>query len=119
MDSAFPDVNIANYEELITSLSLPDNNDRHVLAAAIYVNADVIMTFNLKDFPLSYLKSFGIEAIHPDEFVIDFIKYDKLKSLVAFINQVESLRNPPKSKIDVLDILAKCGLKNSIEEFRK
>src|ERR1700679_927627 len=35
MNSAFPDANIVNYEELISSLSLPDDNDRHILAAAI------------------------------------------------------------------------------------
>jgi PIN domain len=41
MNSAFPDANIINYEELISSLSLPDDKDRHILAAAIRGNADV------------------------------------------------------------------------------
>jgi predicted nucleic acid-binding protein len=39
------------YESLIPSLSLPDKNDRHVLAAAIRCQASAIVTFNLKDFP--------------------------------------------------------------------
>src|SRR5215211_7803372 len=47
MDSAFPDANITNYEEIISSLSLPDQKDRHILADAIRVHADVIVTFNL------------------------------------------------------------------------
>lgn len=51
MDRAIPDACVCDYEALITGLSLPDPNDRHVLAAAIRCGAGVIVTFNLKDFP--------------------------------------------------------------------
>ncbi|HNM24607.1 MAG TPA: PIN domain-containing protein, partial [Saprospiraceae bacterium] len=44
---AFPDALVNNYEPLIDSLSLPDVKDRHVLAAAIKTNANVIVTNNL------------------------------------------------------------------------
>ncbi|SHH08154.1 PIN domain-containing protein [Flavobacterium micromati] len=50
-NNAFPDALVPNYEGLIGNLTLPDENDRHVLAAAIKSNADVIVTNNLKDFP--------------------------------------------------------------------
>ncbi len=43
---------VENYGNLIETLDLPDKDDRHVLAAAIYAKADVIITFNLKDFPV-------------------------------------------------------------------
>ena len=55
MNLAFPDSNITNYKSLIKSLTLPDKKDRHVLAAAIKSKADVIVTFNIKDFPVDYL----------------------------------------------------------------
>ena len=58
MNLAFPDALVHNYEPLIDSLTLPDLNDRHVLAAAIKTNADLIITNNLKDFPVDYLSSF-------------------------------------------------------------
>jgi predicted nucleic acid-binding protein len=45
--------------DLIENLKLPDEKDRHVLAAAIKTNANLIVTNNLKDFPASYLDSFG------------------------------------------------------------
>jgi|SRR5450432_1876992 len=114
MNSAFPDANITNYEELISSLSLPDDKDRHILAAAIRGNADVIVTFNLKDFPPDYLKLYDIEVQDPDEFVSNIINLDKLKAENALQNQIRSLRNPPKTRDEVLQTLKKCGLTNSV-----
>jgi predicted nucleic acid-binding protein len=114
MNSAFPDANITNYEELINSLSLPDGKDRHILAAAIRDNADVIVTFNLKDFPKEYLKSYNIEVQHPDEFVSNLINLDKIKAENALRNLVASLKNPSKTRSEVLQTLKKCGLTNSI-----
>jgi len=52
MDAHVPDSIVAGYEELVEGLELPDPGGRHVLAAAIRANAGVIVTFNLKDFPL-------------------------------------------------------------------
>jgi predicted nucleic acid-binding protein len=118
MDSAFPDANITNYKDLINGLSLPDKNDRHILAAAIRVNANVIVTFNLKDFPVDYLKLHDMEAQHPDEFIVNLIDLDKSKSLQALHNQVKSLKNPPLSLKDVLQTLEKCGLRNSVSHLK-
>ena len=51
MNAHTRDAVVENYENLIESLKLPDENDRHVLAAAINAKADFIVTFNLRDFP--------------------------------------------------------------------
>jgi predicted nucleic acid-binding protein len=69
MDRHVRDCLVTDYEELIPGLSLPDPDDRHVLAAAVKCHADAIITFNLKDFPEASLSPHGIEAIHPDDFV--------------------------------------------------
>jgi hypothetical protein len=61
------------YESLIPSLTLPDPNDRHVLAAAIVGKCDVIVTQNLQDFPITVLEPVGIEAQHPDEFLANHL----------------------------------------------
>lgn len=56
MNAHVLDCLVTGYESLINGLSLPDQDDRHVLAAAIHAGADLIVTFNLKDFPDGSLK---------------------------------------------------------------
>jgi hypothetical protein len=69
MIRAVPDGMVEGYEGLIESLQLPDPDDRHVLAAAIKAEADVIVTLNRKDFPHEALQPHGIEVQYPDEFL--------------------------------------------------
>lgn len=71
MDAEFRDSLVLGYEVLIESLTLPDPNDRHVLAAAITCRANVIVTANLRDFPESSLSQYSIFSQHPDDFILD------------------------------------------------
>ncbi|MDF1667930.1 MAG: PIN domain-containing protein [Planctomycetota bacterium] len=73
MCQSVPDCLVEGYESLIADLELPDPNDRHVLAAAIRVNAEVIVTLNLKDFPSESLQTFDLEAQEPDAFLLNLI----------------------------------------------
>jgi len=73
MDLHAGDALVTGYEDLIPGLHLPDPNDRHVLAAAIRGHASVIVTMNLRDFPADVLWKFGIEAQHPDEFILHLL----------------------------------------------
>ena len=70
MDEHVPDCLVTGYEALISTLTLPDPDDRHVLAAAVHGGAGSIVTFNLDDFPASVLEQFHTEAVHPDEFIV-------------------------------------------------
>lgn len=63
MNDAVRDCLVIGHEQLIASLVLPDPDDRHVLAAAIRAEAEVIVTCNLKDFPAEILAQFEIEAV--------------------------------------------------------
>ena len=47
---------VTGYEDLIPALTLPDADDRHVLAAALRAGADVMVTSNLVDFPAETLE---------------------------------------------------------------
>ena len=99
MDAHVPDSLVEGYEALMSALTLPDSNDRHVLAAAIRGRADVIVTYNLRDFPASALSPFGIEAQHPDTFIGHLIDVDARTVLAAVRAQRAALRNPPVDAI--------------------
>jgi hypothetical protein len=64
---------VRGYEHLISGLVLPDEDDRHVLAAAIRSGASLIVTCNLDDFPAEALSPFDIESQHPDEFILHLL----------------------------------------------
>src|SRR4051794_17016639 len=56
MDQVHAKCLVVGYEARIPDLRLPDQNDRHVLAAAIESGGTVIVTFNLSDFPRAVLR---------------------------------------------------------------
>lgn len=109
-NSAFPDALVINYETLIANLTLPDENDRHVVAAAIKSNADVIVTNNLKDFPEEYLNSFGIKAKSADDFLTDIIDLNQDIAIRAFKEMVLNRKNPNMAEFEVLERLRKVKL---------
>jgi len=115
MNLVFPDALVVNYEPLIDSLKLPDLNDRHVLAAAIKINADLIITNNLNDFPEGYLSGFGLKAKAPDDFFTDIIDLNHDLSVQAFKKLVFNKKNPPINEYDVLDIFRNNGLKDTAD----
>jgi len=114
-NDAFPDALFENYEPLIESLSLPDIKDRHVLAAAIKANANLIVTNNLKHFPNEYLSGFGVSAKGADDFFTDIIDLNHMTSIRAFRDMVMNKRRPPLDNYQVLEILRKNGLKNTAD----
>lgn len=107
MDAHALDCLIEGYEYLIETLPLKDRNDRHVLAAAIHGNVSQIITFNLRDFPKQVLDDYEIEAVHPDVFISELFQQAPESVLAAVKRHRLSLKNPPKTVNEYLDILAK------------
>lgn len=103
------------HESLIETLDLPDKDDRHVLSAAIHAKADIILTFNLKDFPSKALTEYGIEAKHPDEFIISLLDADAEKVCLAVERQRLSLKNPPRTRDEFLQTLHRQNLLKTCE----
>mgnify|MGYP003644789755 FL=1 len=67
--AAWPRAEVTVSPGIEQRLYLPDENDIHVLAAAIHGNADVIMTLNAKDFPRGILAEEGLARIDPDSYL--------------------------------------------------
>lgn len=103
----------------MSSLDLPDPNDRHVLAAAIVGRADVIVTRNLKDFPADRLAAYDLEAQHPDTFVRHVPDLDTAIALSAVRDQRVSLKFPPKTVNEYLDTLTRQELPETVAFLRR
>lgn len=118
MNSHVLDCLVTGYQDLIPSLTLPDVDDRHVLAAAIVSGADVIVTYNLKDFPAAILEQYGIEAQHPDEFITHLSDLASPVVCKAAKRQRMNLKNPPQSVEDLLSAYEKHSLAQTVAELR-
>jgi hypothetical protein len=80
-----------------------DPKDRHVLAAAVAADAEVIVTTNLKDFSDEHLDKWGVEAQHPDDFLTDLCEEYGTPELVRIIEQqVQDLRRKPMTLLEFL-----------------
>jgi len=110
---------VTGYESLVSSLTLPDPDDRHVLAAAIRCGADVIVTFNLKHFPNESLKQFGIESRHPDDFLTYQLNLAPNVVCAATKRHRESLKNPPKTVEEYLAAMERQGLAQAVSVLRQ
>jgi predicted nucleic acid-binding protein len=117
MDTAVRDCLVTGYQPLIPSLSLRDPDDRHVLAAAIVGRCDVIVTNNLKDFPDSALAAYGIEAQHPDEFLINHLNLAPGVFCDAIRKVRARLKKPPFTAQEYLEILTNNGLVATASEL--
>ena len=96
---------VEDYETLIPTLALPDQDDRHVLAAAIASEASVIVTFNLADFPNKVLTAYGVEAQHPDLFLSQLFDAEPAAFVATLQEMVAELKTPPRTLEQHLDVL--------------
>lgn len=124
MEAAFADLMIEGHEPLIAGLTLPDPDDRHVLAAAIHEGVPIIITFNLRDFPAKALAPHGVvaihpDAIHPDAFVSACVDTAPETVVGVVEQQARGLRNPPTTVNQMLDRIEAQGLPNAVAAMRR
>lgn len=119
MDNHAPDCLVENYEPLISGFNLPDQDDRHVVAAALKGQAEGVITFNLRDFPDDVLVPMGLTAIHPDIFLCDMLELDPARAVMAAQKHRRSLRNPALPVDDYLDALQRQRLPAFVSALRR
>ncbi|MGI6521038.1 MAG: PIN domain-containing protein [Fermentimonas sp.] len=115
VNQAFPDALVQNYESLIKFLSLPDEKDCHVLAAAIKINAHIIVTNNTKHFPTETLAMYDLKTKTADDFLTDIIDLNQDVAVEAFREMVLNKKNPELDEYEVLAMLRNNNLKQTAD----
>ncbi len=104
---------IARLEPAMTN----DPKDRHVLAAAVAADSELIVTFNLDDFPPKACEPLGVEAIHPDDFLLDLNDLNPEAVRAALEQQAADL-HPPWPLEQLLTALATAGVPRFADAIR-
>ncbi|HZO89787.1 MAG TPA: PIN domain-containing protein [Chthonomonadaceae bacterium] len=117
MDAINEESLVTGYDKHLSSLTLPDPDDRHVLAAAIEAKASVIVTFNLSDFPTSALKPYNVRALHPDKYLTTLFDDAPELFLAAVKEHRASLKRPPKTADEYIETLTTNGLTKLAERL--
>jgi predicted nucleic acid-binding protein len=117
MNRAVPDAMVSGYEPHIDTITLPDENDRHVVAAAVAAEATFILTANLKDFPRNQLPA-GIMATAPDPFLCELFSQFPDEVLETMREHRQMLKKPSKTVEEYLATLTSNGLVTFVEAVR-
>lgn len=73
MRAAFPDAMVPVSDAVIAMMT-NDSKDRHVVACAVIGQAAMIVTDNIRHFPMAELSPLGIEAVSTDRFLADQVE---------------------------------------------
>lgn len=102
LQTYFPEALVTGHQHLIDGLT-NHPKDRHVLAAAVYARAEVLLTFNLRDFPDEALAPWGVQARHPQDYLLTLYEMDALQ-VVSRIGAIAAERGR-----DQEDVLLRLG----------
>jgi predicted nucleic acid-binding protein len=119
MEDAFEDAMVDGYDHLLPlAAKLPDQDDAHVLAAAVRTQASMIVTENLKDFPSKLLSALNIEAKSADAFIADTIARDPGRAVAAIRQMRERFKRPEKTAETLLLEMEADGLVETVDLLR-
>ena len=119
MNRTLPEADVQGWEARIEGLTLPDPDDRHVLAAALAAGAGTILTLNLRDFPALALAPHGVAASHPDDFLCGLHDADPdLLRASTEAAQANLSRSTPSLAV-YLDVLDRQGLPQFTHRLRR
>lgn len=106
LNRALPEALAAIPDSLIQAMPINDK-DRHVLALAVHVGAQVAVTSNLKDFPPAQLAQFGVEALSPDAFTLAQVDLDREAVAACITTMAARRRHPPMNAGEVVEALSR------------
>lgn len=118
MVTAFPHAMVTGYEPLIEGMEC-DPKDRHVMAAAVHSDCQVVVTYNLKDFPEAAMASHQIEAVHPDTFLLDQLDLYPEAVVHALWRQSAAAARPKLTPLQLIAAFEKLELRYFASELRR
>lgn len=110
MNRAFDDACVRGWEPLVEAIVLPDEDDRHVVAAALRGQADLIVTANLSDFPASSLEPLGLETQSPDDFLLNQLDLDPDAVIGVLHAQATATQRPAITFDALVEHMARYGV---------
>jgi predicted nucleic acid-binding protein len=117
MERYFADAMVTGYRDLVPTMT-NHSKDRHVLAAAVRGGAEVLVTFNTRDFPPDSVKPFDLEVVHPDDFLLDQLDLYHAPTLRALVELVEAYDSPAMTVDDFLLALTRAGVPKFADDAR-
>ncbi|HQE16231.1 MAG: PIN domain-containing protein [Mycobacterium sp.] len=104
MSTAFDDSRVDNWEPLDGTFGLPDQDDEHVVAAALVGGAQVIVTSNLKDFPAQRIPA-PLRVVSPAQFAADTVSVSPAVARHAVTTMLSRFMAPPMTFEQFVDRL--------------
>lgn len=122
MLNAFEEATVSDYEAYKKiCVSLPDFDDIHVFAAALKTKADVIVTDNIKHFPIEIVSEHSMEVRTADDFIADTIMLNPNKAVRAISRMRARFKNPEMNGEKLLQEMDSKGLietVNALKDFK-
>jgi predicted nucleic acid-binding protein len=118
MRKAFPNAEVDGYDSLVDAMTC-DSKDRHVLAAAVAGGAQVLVTFNVADFPPTSVAAYDVTVVTPDAFLLDQLDLHPARVGRALMRQTTEAKRPPLSMGQLLGRLTRAGVPTFAEEARR
>jgi predicted nucleic acid-binding protein len=117
MKRYFADAMVTGYDDLVPTMT-NNEKDRHVLAAAVRGGAEVLVTFNTKDFPEASIEPFDLDVVHPDDFLLDQLDLYRAPTLRALVELVEGYDSPAMTVDGFLLALTRAGVPKFVDAVR-
>lgn len=119
MTRAFEDAMTDGYDIfLCRAEGAPDPDDAHVIAAALKARVAIIVTDNVRHFPIALLTPLGLRAIQSDSFIADSIERDRPRALEAIGRMRRRFGRPEMTADRLLLTMEERGLIETASSLR-
>jgi len=104
MAVAFEDAMVSGYSNIVESINCPDPNDRYVIAAASFAEADLILTRDQRHLSDIVVEPYGLQSQTPDQFLAGLVR-DEPSLIQSILSEMSADTTNPRMTVE--DLLAR------------